>query len=107
MPDDSENKKAQPGWYVDDRWPGEQRRWDGTRWLDEWRPALSTTPATLMFIGVVFALVFAVLAALAAAVVDETAGWIMVAVGGAIAGTVFNVGMIAKAVEIGVRASRH
>lgn len=104
MPNDSE-KKAAPGWYVDKRWPGEQRRWDGTRWLDDWRPAPKSPPETWLFLGAILALVGGILTAICFSV-SETAGWIAVGVTAAVAGTILNIGAMGKAVEIGVRASR-
>jgi len=104
MSNDSE--KTLPGWYIDKRWPGEQRRWDGTRWLDDWRPVAKTSPEALMIVGALLVVLAAVLA-LVGFTMNSTTGWVVVGVGGLIAGTVFNIGVVSKAVEVGVRAARH
>jgi hypothetical protein len=104
----TEGTKPGPGWYHDKRWPGEQRRWDGAGWIDQWRPVASPwpqSPAGFMWIGAGLAIILGLVAG-AAFEVSETAGWIVLSVASAIAGTVFNIGMIGKAVEIGVRAAR-
>ena len=104
MPDDGD--KAQAGWYVDKRWPGEQRRWDGSKWLDDWRPKAKAAPGDLILVGLGLVAFGAVVTAVAFAT-NQTVGWIVLGCSSFIAGTVFNMGVIAKAVELGVRASRH
>lgn len=107
MPDDSE-KKAAPGWYIDKRWPDEQRRWDGAKWLDQWRPTPGSsgwTPEGFMLAGFLLALGLGIAAVIAFAV-NESAGWLALWVAAGIAGIVFNIGVIGKAVEVGVRAAR-
>ena len=55
----------------------------------------------------------ALLVALAAVVgligftVNTTVGWIAASAGGIVASTVLNIGVVGKAVEVGIRASRH
>jgi hypothetical protein len=101
-------KKFEPGWYFDPRWPGEQRRFDGTKWLDLWRPVPADsawTPGSWMFAGAGLGLLFGVLAAIAFEI-DPKYGWPVFWLGCAVAGTVFNIGAIAKAVEVGIRAAR-
>ena len=108
MPDDSEKKKAQPGWYVDNRWPGELRRWDGSKWLDDWRPAppaFGERPEGFMVGGLALAVGLGVLTGIAFTA-DDAFGWWALWISAAVAGTVFNIGLIGKAVEIGVRAAR-
>jgi RsiW-degrading membrane proteinase PrsW (M82 family) len=104
MPNDDSDKKAAAGWYADKRRPGEERRWDGARWLDDWRPVAQTSPAAYMVIGVLLALLAGVLTAVGFAL-NETLGWAVLGISGGVAGTVFNIGMIGKAVEVGVRAA--
>lgn len=59
-----------------------------------------------MFIGMIAGAVGAAVAAVFFAV-SETAGWIALGAAGFVAGLVFNIGAMGKAVEIGVRASRN
>lgn len=101
-----EAEKAKPGWYTDTRWPGEHRRWDGAEWLNHWRPVTKTSPENFMFVGLMLTAVGAV-ATVAGFAADQALGWVVAGVTGFIAGTVFNIGVIGKGVEIGVRASRH
>lgn len=98
--------KAAAGWYVDKRWPGEQRRWDGQRWLDQWRPTPSKDgPAEWMVAGISLGVGLGILSGILLTL-NETAGWVALWISAAVAGIVFNIGAIGKAVEIGVRAAR-
>jgi hypothetical protein len=100
-------QKAVPGWYPDKRWPGEVRRWDGGKWLDEWRPAPdgSWSPGTWMLAGAGLGALLAMLAGVAFAV-DAKYGWPALWIAAATGGVVFNIGAIGKAVEVGIRAAR-
>lgn len=55
--------------------------------------------------GLVLAALLGVLSAVAFSV-DASAGWIALWVTSAVAGTVFSIGVIGKAVEVGVRSAR-
>lgn len=108
MTEDAAKQKAGAGWYIDKRWPNEQRRWDGQRWLDDWRPlplGPNSGPGAWMLIGFLLSIAGGLLTALAF-VLDDTFGWWVLWIAAGIAGTVFNIGVIAKAVEVGVRSSR-
>lgn len=59
-----------------------------------------------MFVGVLIAALGGV-ATGAAFAANHTVGWVALGLASSIAGTVFNIGVIGKGVEIGVRASRH
>lgn len=97
-----------PGWYKDKRWPGEQRRWDGARWLDQWRPeSLPTGSGPIAWI--VMGLVSGVLLGMLAVVgfeIDRTAGLILLWAASALSGVVVTIGIIAKGVEVGIRSAR-
>jgi hypothetical protein len=105
----SETERAQPpepGWYVDSRWPGEQRRWDGANWLNEWRPNPqdSVSPGNWMFSGVILGVVLGVVAGLVFSA-NEQIGWWALSFASAISGAVFTIGLIGKGVEVGIRAA--
>lgn len=98
-------KKAAPGWYSDARWPGKERRWDGSRWLDEWRATRGLSPLALMLTGVGIGSLLGVLSGIVLTV-DTRYGWPALWVSCAIGGTIFAIGLIAKGVEVGIRAAR-
>lgn len=99
--------KTAAGWYKDPKKPDQDRRWDGDRWLDEWRTpplTLGQRPEGYMLGGIALAFGFGLLGGAALSVSDGF-GLILLWIGGSIAGVVFTIGMIGKGVEIGVRAA--
>lgn len=107
MAEVSEQKRVAPGWYSDKRWPGEVRRWDGGKWLDEWRPApdASWSPGTWMLAGVALGALLGMLSGVVFAV-DSAYGWVALWVAVTVSGVAFSIGAVAKAVEVGIRAAR-
>lgn len=101
------SSKPVPGWYVDKRWPGEQRRWDGAKWLDEWRPepVRRGTPGDYILWAFIIAVLGGVLAGVAYAA-DEGFGMLAIWLVSGLSGLVLSIGIIGKGVEIGVRAAR-
>jgi hypothetical protein len=109
MADEKSKKKPAPGWYKDPKKPDQDRRWDGERWLDEWRsPPLTfgQRPEGYMVAGIALAIGLGLLAGAVMAVDDEGFGLIALWIATAVSGTVFTIGVFGKAVEIGVRAAR-
>lgn len=105
----TEHKVAAPGWYPDGARPGEMRRWDGSGWVDEWRPVSGGRSSPGRLLGI--ALLIAVLAGgVAFAIFEsneaENIGTLILIVGGMVAGMTASVAVIAMGVALGLRVAR-
>jgi hypothetical protein len=108
------SEKPVPGWYKDPKTPGTKRYWTGEAWSDHryaarpkpqrlpWghRPEGIIWGSLLLAVGLGF---FAGLAFL----VSEQAGIITSIIVASFCNILLAVGVIAKGVELGIRAARH
>jgi hypothetical protein len=107
-------KKAAPGWYPDPKLPNTRRYWTGDGWTDE-RHQLRYKPGQLAFGDrpeglIVWSFALAVMVGVVGGAVytaEHAFGMIILIVGGVFASIFFQVGIIAKGVELGIRAARH
>ena len=118
MSDAAPAKKASSGWYDDPRLPNTKRYWAGDGWTEqryELRPKGGTKPTPLeahqrpggiIVSSFFFALLLGALAGVAYAF-DESLGVIALIVAGAVGSIGLQIGIIAKGVELGIRAARH
>lgn len=113
-------KKATSGWYADPKLPNTMRYWSGEGWTEqryEKRPrALSQPPALrwgerpegLMWGSLILAFSLGLIAGLVYLFTQsELVGLIAVAAAIYFTSAVFSIGLIAKGVELGIRAARH
>lgn len=109
-----EKPKARPGWYNDPNLASTKRYWDGEGWTEQrhslrWKPAplkFGDRPTGLIVASLLLALGLGFLAG-AFFFVSEEAGIIAEIVVLGFCSIVFNIGVIAKGVELGIRAARH
>lgn len=111
-------KKPAPGWYSDNKLPNTKRYWDGQAWTEQRyvvRPNASYKPKPLpwgerpeglMWGSLLLAFGFGIAAGLIW-ILSERAGLIALLVGVYFTSALFAVGLIAKGVELGIRAARH
>jgi hypothetical protein len=118
MSDEAPATKAASGWYDDPKLPNTKRYWAGNHWTEqryELRPKGGTKPGPLDVLQrpggmIVTSAFFAMLLGALASVVyagDESLGVIALIVAGAVGSIGLQIGIIAKGVELGIRAARH
>lgn len=98
-------KAPPPGWYPHKDRPGELRHWTGSEWADEWK-VRGSSPGELIGWGVLLAVVAG---GATGALVAIDAGPLAIVVGGIlglVATIVLTVGVVAKGVQVGVRAAK-
>lgn len=111
-------KKAAPGWYPDPKLPNTKRYWTGDGWSEQRydiRPNAKSKPDPLKWgerpEGLMWgSLLLAVGLGLFAGMVwsiNEDAGVIAAAAAIYFTSALFGIGIIAKGVELGIRAARH
>lgn len=119
MSDDAPRSKAAPGWYADPKVPNTMRYWAGEDGWTEQRytkvPKALSKPQPLrasdrpgaIIVGAIF---FAVLFGMIAGGIyeaDHEAGTIAFYIAVYFSSVIAGVGVIAKGVELGIRAARH
>lgn len=114
----SEKRPAAAGWFSDPKMPNTRRYWTGEAWSDQRyvvRPNASSQPPPLKWGerpgGLIWGAVLLAggLGFFAGGffLVSEQAGWIATAVVAYFTSALFAIGVIAKGVELGIRAARH
>lgn len=118
MVDDTGKKKAAPGWYQDPKLPNTKRYWSGEGWTEqryELRPralskpeplAFGDRPGGIMLGSLLLAVGLGVFDGILWAINDR-AGLIGFFAATYFTSALFLVGLIAKGVELGIRAARH
>lgn len=105
-------KKTKAGWYPHPNLEGMERLWNGEQWTDEVRlgspdASRQTTATGMIWMGIFVGIVAgAVGGSVWSQEGGESAGLVVLIIGGAIAQIVLLIGIIAKGIEIGNRASR-
>lgn len=102
-------KKAVPGWYADPKDSTAMRRWDGDKWLDEYKPRKPPkqpwSPGDYFSWAIGIALIGGIIAGGITAGDDELGGFAFIAL--VTVGSIFlSIGVVAKGVEAGIRASK-
>jgi hypothetical protein len=111
-------KKPQPGWYPDPKAPNTKRYWTGEGWSEQRyviRPNANSKPAPLswserpegLMWGSLFLAVGLGIFAGLALIINENAGIIAGLAAVYLTSALFAIGIIAKGVELGIRAARH
>jgi hypothetical protein len=118
MAEDTGKKEAAPGWYHDPKLPNTMRYWSEDGWTEqryELRPRVLSKPPPLGFGerpgGIMLG---ALLLAFGLGIIDgivwlisERAGLIGFFAAVYFSSALFSIGLIAKGVELGIRAARH
>jgi hypothetical protein len=115
---DKPKKKPAAGWYADPKLPVTRRYWDGEDWTEQryvQHPKGGMKPDALGAFDrpggiIVMSLALATILGILAGVIysaDESSGVIAFVVAGTIGSIGFQIGIIAKGVELGIRAARH
>jgi hypothetical protein len=98
--------KATPGWYPDPKASRTQRYWNGGAWTDDRRPTVrrGSRPSDYLWASFMLGAAAVVVCAVIAAS-DTTAGYVALSVASFLVGIPLTIGIIAKAVEVGVRSA--
>lgn len=106
--------KAAAGWYPDPKAPGTPRFWNGTSWTDQkyakrWKPAplKSVDRPGGLILGALLLAFGGGAISFPIYLISRDVGTIVAIVVLSFCSILFQIGIIAKGVELGIRAARH